>query len=150
MYDIQHCFICRPSDSTVSEDAGIEPRTVATTAFTVRRSNHSARSHPQSARSHPQWLDLIHSRLYLIHTRLYLIHTRLDLIHSRLDLIKIIKIILFTIFNPSLLFCLTYCCPTCRKGKRYAFTHSATGETVTEVPPPAQNGIHPPPPSGIE
>jgi hypothetical protein len=30
MYVIQHCFICRPSDSTVSEDAGIEPRTVAT------------------------------------------------------------------------------------------------------------------------
>jgi hypothetical protein len=26
---IQHCFICRPSDSTVSTDAGIEPRTVA-------------------------------------------------------------------------------------------------------------------------
>ncbi len=25
MYCIQHCFICRPSDSTVSEDAGIEP-----------------------------------------------------------------------------------------------------------------------------
>ncbi len=25
---IQHCFICHPSDSTVSEDAGIEPRTV--------------------------------------------------------------------------------------------------------------------------
>jgi hypothetical protein len=42
MYDIQHCFICRPSDSTVSEDAGIGPRTVATTALTVRRSNHSA------------------------------------------------------------------------------------------------------------
>jgi hypothetical protein len=30
MYCIPHCFICRPSDSTVSEDAGIEPRTVAT------------------------------------------------------------------------------------------------------------------------
>jgi hypothetical protein len=29
MYCIQHCFICRPSDSTVSEDAGIEPRNVA-------------------------------------------------------------------------------------------------------------------------
>jgi hypothetical protein len=29
MYDIQHCFICQPSDSTVSEDAGIEPMTVA-------------------------------------------------------------------------------------------------------------------------
>jgi hypothetical protein len=29
IYGIQYCFICRPSDSTVSEDAGIEPRTVA-------------------------------------------------------------------------------------------------------------------------
>ncbi len=29
MYVIQHCFICCPSDSTVSEDVGIEPRTVA-------------------------------------------------------------------------------------------------------------------------
>ncbi len=47
MYVIQHCFICRPSDSTVSEEAGIEPRTVATLALTDRRSNHLARSHPQ-------------------------------------------------------------------------------------------------------
>ncbi len=46
MYDIHHCFICRPSDSTVSEDAEIEPRTVATTALNVRRSDHSAKSHP--------------------------------------------------------------------------------------------------------
>jgi hypothetical protein len=46
MYAIPHCFICRPSDSTVSEDAGIEPRTTATLALTVRRSNYSARSHP--------------------------------------------------------------------------------------------------------
>ncbi len=30
MYIIQHGFSCRPSDSTLSEDAGIEPRTVAT------------------------------------------------------------------------------------------------------------------------
>ncbi len=37
---IQHCFICRPSDSTVPTDAGIEPRTVATGALPVRRSNH--------------------------------------------------------------------------------------------------------------
>ena len=29
MYDIQHCFICRPSDSTVSEDAGIERMQIA-------------------------------------------------------------------------------------------------------------------------
>ncbi len=42
MYFIQHCFICRPLDSTVSEDAGIEPRTVATSALAVRRSSHSA------------------------------------------------------------------------------------------------------------
>ncbi len=69
MYCFQHCFICLPSDSTVSEDAGIEPRTVATSALTVKRSTHTR-------------LDLIHTRLYLIHTRLDLIHTRLDLIHK--------------------------------------------------------------------
>ncbi len=45
-YCIQHCFICRPSDFTVSEYAGIEPRTVATSALTVRRFNHTARFHP--------------------------------------------------------------------------------------------------------
>jgi hypothetical protein len=39
-YNIQHCFICRPSDSTVPTDAGFEPRTVATGALAVRRSNH--------------------------------------------------------------------------------------------------------------
>jgi hypothetical protein len=38
MYDSQHCFICHPSDSTVSEDARIEPRTIATTPLAVRRS----------------------------------------------------------------------------------------------------------------
>ncbi len=43
MYFIQH-FICRPSDSTVSEDAEIEPRTVSASELAVRRSNHSARS----------------------------------------------------------------------------------------------------------
>jgi hypothetical protein len=32
--------------STVPEDAGIEPRTVATSALAVRRSNKSDRSHP--------------------------------------------------------------------------------------------------------
>ncbi len=35
-----------PSDSSVSEDAGVEPMTVATLALTVRRSSDSARSHP--------------------------------------------------------------------------------------------------------
>jgi hypothetical protein len=48
MYCIQHCFICRPSNSTVSEDAGTEPRIVATSALVVRRSNHKATSHPQA------------------------------------------------------------------------------------------------------
>ncbi len=35
MYFIQHCFICRTSDSTVSQDARIEPWTVATLALVV-------------------------------------------------------------------------------------------------------------------
>ncbi len=39
MYVIQHCFICRPSDSTVLEDDRIEPRIVATKAL---------ESHPQT------------------------------------------------------------------------------------------------------
>jgi hypothetical protein len=38
----------------MSEDAGIEPRTVAISALVVRSSNHLARSHPHSARSYPQ------------------------------------------------------------------------------------------------
>jgi hypothetical protein len=41
IYFIQHCFIRRPSDSTVPEDAGNEPRTGATLLLVVRRSNHS-------------------------------------------------------------------------------------------------------------
>jgi hypothetical protein len=45
MYVIPHCFICRPSDYTVLEDAGIESKAVATLALTARRSNHLARSH---------------------------------------------------------------------------------------------------------
>ncbi len=45
LYSIQHYFICRHSDSTVSEDDGIKLRTVATSALAVVRSNHKARSH---------------------------------------------------------------------------------------------------------
>jgi hypothetical protein len=48
LYFVQHCFICHPSDSILSEDAGIAPRAVASLALSVRRSNHSA-------------IDLIHS-----------------------------------------------------------------------------------------
>jgi hypothetical protein len=36
LFFIQHWFICCPSDSTMSEDAGIEPRTVSTPALAVR------------------------------------------------------------------------------------------------------------------
>jgi hypothetical protein len=36
LYDIQHLFICPPSDSILSENAGIELRTAA---LVVRRSN---------------------------------------------------------------------------------------------------------------
>jgi hypothetical protein len=74
MFDIQHCIICRPSDYIVSEDAEIEPKTVATTALAVNALTTR--------------LDLIHnSAIDLINTRLDLIHTPLDLIHTRLDLI---------------------------------------------------------------
>jgi hypothetical protein len=37
----------------MSDDAGIEHRTVATSAVAVRKFNHSARSHPHLVRSHP-------------------------------------------------------------------------------------------------
>jgi hypothetical protein len=58
MYVIQHCFVCRPSESTLSEDAGIEPRTVVTLAMTAKCSSHTrldriqflARSQPHNAR----------------------------------------------------------------------------------------------------
>ncbi len=51
-----HCFIWRPSDSNVSEDAGIN---FAALALTFRRYNHLTRSHPHR-------LDLIQTRLDLI------------------------------------------------------------------------------------
>jgi len=45
MSNIQHCFICRPSDFSVLADARFEPRAVAELALAARRSNHKARSH---------------------------------------------------------------------------------------------------------
>ncbi len=44
---MQHCFICHPSDFSVSEDAEIEPRAAATVTLAVKRSHHSAICHPQ-------------------------------------------------------------------------------------------------------
>jgi hypothetical protein len=75
-YYIQHCFICRSSDSTVPTDAGIEPRTVATGAL--------VKSEALTTR-----LDLIRSRLDRIRIRLDLIRNKLDLFRNRLDLIQI-------------------------------------------------------------
>ncbi len=82
MYVLQHSFVCRPSDSTVShsQDARIEPRTVATLALAARRSNHSARSHPHSARSH-QHLARSHPQLgqiYLVQPQFLLRYTPLQ------------------------------------------------------------------------
>jgi hypothetical protein len=58
MYVIQHCFICRPSDSTVSEDAGsgIEPGLLQLWHW-----------HPDALTT---WLDLVHRNF---RTRFYLI-----------------------------------------------------------------------------
>ncbi len=42
-YFIQHCFVCRPSDFAASEDAVIEPRTVAISALAARCSKHLIR-----------------------------------------------------------------------------------------------------------
>ncbi len=67
-YFIYHCFICCPSDYTVSEDAGIEPREVATRLNLI---DYYAKSHPLSAKP-------IHTRRNLIHIRLNLIHIRLN------------------------------------------------------------------------
>ena len=53
MHCIQHYFICRLSDSTVSEDAGIEPRTVSTSVLTVRRLTSWLDLILSFARSHP-------------------------------------------------------------------------------------------------
>ncbi len=47
VYVIQHCFICRPTVSTLLEEDGIvKPMNFATKALAARRSNKSARSHP--------------------------------------------------------------------------------------------------------
>jgi hypothetical protein len=66
MYFIQHCLICRPSDSTVSDDAGIEPRTVGIGCQTLW---------PLGYISSTTRLHLIHPQLGYISftTRLHLI-----------------------------------------------------------------------------
>ncbi len=111
MYVIQHCFICRPLNSTLRRmlgsnsdcrDFGIEStRSHPHSAISLPRSARShpqlsqisstlgqMKSHPHSARSHPQ-LGQLSSTLGQISstTRLDLIHTRLDRFYTRLDII---------------------------------------------------------------
>jgi len=81
-----------PPDSTESEseDAGIEPRTVASSA--VRHSSHSATSHPLSATSHPHGyisstLGYISSTLGYISSTLGYISPTLGYISSTLGYI---------------------------------------------------------------
>ncbi len=98
-YYIQSSLICRSSDSNVSEDAGIEPRTVANFDLKSDDLNQSVRSYPltrlnlihtwldlmqllgqilstHSTRSHPlTWLDLIHTWLNLIQSFGYISST---------------------------------------------------------------------------
>ncbi len=59
------CMIFNTASSATHCVGGcwIEPRTVATTTLAVRRSNHSARSHPHSAKSHPRFKDFELSQL---------------------------------------------------------------------------------------
>jgi hypothetical protein len=93
MYFIQHCFICRTSDSTVSEDAGMEHRTVATLALAVRSSNNSARSHPLIGQISSTRRDLIH----LIDTTFSQIHLDGECLHidfySNLPLIQVLPFV---------------------------------------------------------
>ncbi len=88
MYFIQHC----PSVSTVSEDAGIEPRTVATLALALTQT-----LEPKLARSHPQLFQIsFTTRPELIHNSVESLphsarsHLKLGQISSstRLDLIQ--------------------------------------------------------------
>jgi hypothetical protein len=51
MYFIQHCFVYSPSDFTVSEDAGIEPRTAATSALAAIGYISSAQIKPSASAS---------------------------------------------------------------------------------------------------
>ncbi len=53
-----------------------------TSALAVRRSKHSARSHPSRLDLTPTRLDLTHSQLDLTHTRLDITRSRLDPHHS--------------------------------------------------------------------
>jgi hypothetical protein len=79
MYDIQHCFICRPSDFTVCRRMlGSKPGQLRLYGIGCSNAlNTQLDLIPQTR------LDLIHSsaRSHFFHTRLDLIHTRLDLIH---------------------------------------------------------------------
>ncbi len=72
IYFIQHCVICRLSDSTVSKDAGIEPRTVACLHW---EPNHSTVSHSRFRYHLPSGLTSSTTRLVLIDIQVFLIQS---------------------------------------------------------------------------
>ncbi len=71
----------------MSEDAGIEPRTIATLALAVRRSHHSARSHPQTR------LDLIKCILRMKKKRFisHILYHSLQIRHKSFYYLKVSK-----------------------------------------------------------
>ncbi len=76
-YFIQHCFICWPSDFTASEDAGIEPRTVATSACQLSGALTTRQEHILiSARPHPLYCK---SDQYILFVQLQLRMEFIDL-----------------------------------------------------------------------
>jgi hypothetical protein len=79
-YFIQHCYICSPSDSTVSEDAiyRIVPMTVADSALAFRRSTTR--------------LDLIHNRLnHGSENNISEIKETLSYLFNLLDILSVLK-----------------------------------------------------------
>jgi hypothetical protein len=96
-FGIQHCFIRRPSESSVSEDAGIPGQlrlrhwlsdALVTRLHLIQIRLHLIHTRPLLINTR---LHLIHTRRHLIHTRLHLILTRLHLIHTRLHFVHILN-----------------------------------------------------------
>jgi hypothetical protein len=65
----------------VLEDAGIEPRTVATLALAVRRSYHSARSHLYTCPGYRTIPGSVHTDIWFTSLKLSFVAGRLSLVY---------------------------------------------------------------------